>query len=480
MNEEDLRVLNFASGLRFDKAINTGSTINGLTEKRIKQMLQNPSTSGRELGLASKTMKNFNGSYKRIIKYMSSILTYDHYIYPLLENPVDALTKREELQLDFFQKAVFIDRLRLKYYLPIFLEKMFTLGAVFLYKLEDKKSVAYQEFALEYCRIYSISEGVFRYEFDVSKINEESLIYYPKELQNAYTKYKNGDYSNDSKFDGSWYKVSDKGVAFSLDVEVLNQLGISVPPFASVIADALKVENAKEQMEEKDSIDNTVIIHSEVPLNENGVPTMDFDTVSKYQKVLKKNLPKGAVSITNPFNTKSVTLRGTGNTAEFNLLDETINQVHKSSGVSQMLFADDTNSSQALERSIETDVYWLYSFVLPLFENYINYELATASKKTATWKITFIQSSFFTREKDVNMAKEQLSFGGSRMIYLASTGLSPLEVANLLAFEQQFIDIDSLMVVKQNSNTLSSEDAEGGRPQSDDPTDTTLRIKDNE
>ena len=82
------------------------------------------------------------------------------------------------------------------------------------------------------------------------------------------------------------------------------------------------------------------------------------------------------------------------------------------------------------------------------------------------------------------------------MDYLAACGLSPIEVISRLTFEQA-IDIDSLMVVKQTSNTISSKGQNTGnngpkapagitnpnkgkigRPETDNPTDDTDRLDD--
>ena len=80
------------------------------------------------------------------------------------------------------------------------------------------------------------------------------------------------------------------------------------------------------------------------------------------------------------------------------------------------------------------------------------------------------------------------------MDYLAACGFSPIEVISQLKFEQEALDIDSLMVVKPTSNTLSSKDAQSGhstirnsfnpnkgkigRPETDNPTDDTDRLDD--
>lgn len=471
----------FASASATVSGISNRIGVRGITESRLKTMLQDPVKNATQIAGLSNSMKQINGIYKRIIKYMSSLLTYDHVIYPVLENPLDFAEDPKALQMAFAQTAIFIDRLNPKFHLPIFAEKIFTNGAVFLYKLEDSKSVAYMEFPMQLCRVSYIEDGVYRFQFDITRLSEQTMLLYPKEIQNAYTSYKNGQ--TDKLVEGRWYQVSDKGVVFTLDSDVLNQGGFSVPPFGNVLVDVIKIENAKDQMESTAKLDNTKIIHSKIETDDKGRPLMELPVVMEYHNALKRNLPEGAVAITNPFETTGITLQGTGKDGKFALLDKTIDQLYKGAGVSPQLFADDNSSSQALERSIEVDCQWLYSFLLPMFNNYYNYELKKISKKGTVWRIKFLEISWFDREEAIKIAKDQLSFGGSRLEYLAYCGMTPIEVANMLVFEQRILSIDDFMIAKSTSYTQSGKygsDGEVGRPEANEPTDTTVRIKDSQ
>lgn len=483
MEKEDLQKYsveysNFATNSAYNTALTTTTALSGTTEARIKSMLQDVSTNANNIIGLSRTVKNVNGMYKRIIKYMSSMLTYDHLIYPVLENPYGDFDG-EAVKMSFAQTAKYVDTLNPKYHLPIFTEKMLTNGTAFMYKIEDSKSVAYQDIPYSYCKISYSEDGVFRFEIDISKLSDTTSLVMPKEILSAYTSYKNGQ--RDKFRDNKWYQVSDKGVAFTTDVDVLNQLGYALPAFANVLVDALKIENAKEGMEDQNDLDNSKIIHSQVPIDDKGRPLMELNVVKAYHNSLKKNLPKGSVAVTNPFDTKALTLNGTGKSEIFSLLDKSTEQLYRSAGISSQLFADDNASSQALERSIQVDEQWLYSFVLPMYTNYYNYELKKASKKGTQWRIKFVEVSYFDRDEAVKIAKDQLTYGGSRQEYLAYSGMTPSQVANMLVFEQEILDIDKYMVAKQNSNTLSGDDVEeAGRPKEDNPTDTTTRINDSQ
>lgn len=256
-----------------------------------------------------------------------------------------------------------------------------------------------------------------------------------------------------------------------------------MPPLASALLDAIKIDGAKSAMEETSKLDNTKIVHSQIETDEKGRPLMELPVVFEYHGALKRSLPEGSVAITNPFKTNVMSLNGTGRDGKFSLLEKTVDNLYDSAGVSKLLFAGDGASSQALERSIQVDAQWLYSVLLPMFSNYINYELKKVSKKGSIWKAKFLQVSHFDREEAIKTSKDQLSNGGSRQEYLAYTGMSPLEVANMLIFEQRILNIDDIMVAKQTSFTMSGEDSggktdEAGAPKSTDPTDTTTRIKD--
>ncbi|MGP0689846.1 hypothetical protein ACW5UC_25190 [Priestia aryabhattai] len=459
---------------------NTSSTSSAtsITESRLKAMLRDPQTNGVQIAGLSKNMKQVNGAYKRIIKYLSSLLTYDHVLYPVMQDPLQYMEDPATLQLEFAQTAIFLDRLNPKFNLPMITEKMFTNGSVFLYKLEDSKSVAYQEMPISFCRIGYLDQGVYRYQFDVTKIQEATLLNYPKELQSAYTSYKNG--ATDKLIEGKWYQVGDKGVAFTLDSDALTQNGFALPPLANALVDVIKIENAKDGMESTAELDNTKIVHSRIETDDKGRPLMELPVVLEYHNSLKRNLPDGSVAITNPFETKALSLNGTGKDGKFALLDKSVEQLYEGAGVSKLLFAGDGTSSQALERSIQVDAQWLYSFLLPMFANYYNYELLKAGKKGTTWKVKFLQMSHFDREAVLKLAKDNLANGGSRTEYLGHCGMTPIEIVNMLVFEQRILTIDDLMIAKQTSYTMSGDEGEAGAPESDDPTDTTTRIKDSQ
>lgn len=466
----------FASTSAIFTGSSSTSSASSVDETRLKSMLRDPAKNSYSVAMLSKSMTQVNGMYKRIINYLSTLLTFDHTIYPVFQNPMVDAGDSATIQESYAQTAIYVDKLNPKYNLPVFTEKIFTSGVTFQYKLEDSKGISYQDMPANLCRVSYLEEGVFRYQMDVTKLSDTTALLYPKEIQTAYNSYKSGNTTN--LVEGKYYQVSDKGMAFTIDPDVLVQAGQANPPLGSTLVDVIKVESAKDSMTSTDALDNTKIVHSTVPIDDKGRPTMELNVVQEYHNALKRALPEGAVAITNPFETKSVPLSGTGASEKFGLLDKSIEQLYKSTGVSQQLFAVENNSSNALERSLQVDTQWLYGVLLPLFANYYNYELKKVGKKgNIQWKIKMLPISFFDRDQVIASAKDQLANGGSRLEYLACCGKTPLEIANLFVFEQRVLNIDDLMIVKATAHTTSGTE-NTGRPESDNPTDDTVRIKD--
>jgi hypothetical protein len=171
----------------------TTSSSRGIDEARLKTMLQDPAKNATQVAGLSRSMKQVNGIYKRVVKYMSTLLTFDHTIYPVMQNPLQDVGDAPTLQQAFAQTAIFVDKLNPKFNLPMFAEKVFTNGVTFQYKLEDSKSVAYMDIPANLCRVSYLEEGVYRYQFDITKLTEATMLNYPKEFQSAYTSFKGGN-----------------------------------------------------------------------------------------------------------------------------------------------------------------------------------------------------------------------------------------------------------------------------------------------
>lgn len=456
-------------------------SLSSVTVSTITNLLQNPEANYVQIAAYMEALRKKNGIVGRTFSYLKSHLTYNHTIYSAFNQKTNYDIGSMKVD-EYIEAANFIEKYKVKFFAPYFIQQVLINGMAFFYKVSDSKGVSYIEFPVAWGRIFAISNGVYRWELDMSKVNDDAAPYLPNELTNAYEQYKTGKVTVDDKkwTDSKFYHVSNKGVAFCLDMNVLKNGGVAVSEFSSLIIDSVQLEKAKTNVEIKDQIDTIRILHSKIPTDKEGKPTMTSKVARIYDAALKRSLPEGIAGVTSPLDLENIPLNGAGNSKSYDTVGKAQGQLFLSTGTPSNLFGSDTTSSNIVKLSVQKDAAWLFTTVLPMLESYYDSELASfKSESNMTWKIKFIRQSWFTYQDDVKALKDQVSMGGSRLDYLAGTGMEPVEIYNKLIMEQRLLDIDSIMLPKQTSFTMSSKDGENsGRPKTDNPTDDTDRIQD--
>lgn len=473
------------------------SSTTATTDKSsIKNYLQRPADNFSNIATTLRQATVNSGVVGRVIDYYVSHPTYNYSIYPVLGNKQYDLDAN--MRNDYIDVAYGLNQLNIPFFAPYFFKETLIEGVSFFYKVEDNTGIGYMKFPNEWCRITNMENGVYHFRIDMSKVKAEVLDSLPNELQQAYQTYHGGSISDDDPnwYDRKWYIVGDQGIAFTFDQNSLLNGGVAISPFAAVLADSLSLDQAKDNIDIKDKLDTVRLIHSKIPTDNNGEPTLSLKVARNFDDQMRSRLPEGVVAVTSPSTLTNVPLKGSGNDGIYESVNNGLEQLFYDLGTSAPLFGSNTTSSNIVKESVKKDSNWIYTHLFPLLENYYNFELTqikTSSK--VPWNIKFIRESNFTLKDDIANYKDQLSYGGSRLEYLAACGFSPTEIISELSFEQQVLDVDSLMVVKPTSNTISSKDASNGgpkapsninnpnkgkvgRPVTDNPTDDTDRLDD--
>lgn len=452
----------------------------------IKNLFNDPYSNNDSIASAMEELYNRNGIIKGIIKYLQSHLTFNHAIYPKMT--VETGFEPQEDLSEYGEVANYIDLYNIKYFAPFFVKEMLIKGTVYLYELSDKSGVSYMQFPTSWCRVNMMENGLFRWELDMSNISEMSEIF-PKEIQNAYETFNGGGtISEDDKnwSEGQWYRLSDKGFALALDQNIMTH-GVAISELSNTLLESSSLEKAKGNVEVKDDLDTIRLIHSKIPVDNSGKVKMSASMASKYNQQVNRSLPRGVASVTSPLEITNVPINGAGDKSAYDMVNKAEEQLFLSTGTPANLFGADTSSSRIVQLAIQKDANWLYTNVLTLLENYYNYRLGKFKTQSGmSWRLNFIRQSYYTLKDDINFVKEQLSFGGSRLDYLAAVGMSPSEILGKLIMEQKMINIDSIMLPKQTSHTMSSGSSsptnggDVGRPETETPTEGTERIRDAE
>lgn len=465
-------------------AMRTSATSLASTDSaRIARMLESPESNYVEIAGLMQALRRKNGIVGSTMRYLVSHPTYNYSLFSTVTEKTDYKNNGATPE-EYLGAALHIDSYGVKKMAPYFVNQVLTNGMAFFYEVKDSKGVSYIEFPVGWGRISSLKNGVYRWEIDISQVKEELLPYLPNEIQKAAEQVANGTATDEKRWrDGKYYRLSDKGVAFCIDPNVMTNGGIAISEFSSLLIDSLHLEKAKSNIQIKDAIDTIRLIHAKIPTDKNGDLMISAASARNYQNALARGLPDGVISVTNPMDLENIPLGGSGNAKSYEIADKAQKELFMSTGTSASLFGDTTTSSNIVKLTIKKDASWLYTTIIPMLESYYNSVLLGFKTESGlVYRTSFLRQSNFTMEEDVKMYKEAVTLGGSRLDYLASLGNEPIESYSKLSMEQQVLNIDSIMLPKQTSFTMSSEGGgEGiGRPKTNNPTDDTDRISDNE
>lgn len=410
--------------------------------QQVRNFLADPFKNYEKLQEISQYLKATGGNYFRIIKYLSGILTFDYMITPNSKSKMD---NKDKIMKDYAKAAQMLEKMNIKYNFRWILERLLENGEIYLYEIEDSKGIVYKEIPPSFCRISAIDNGVYLYEVNLNKINNNTVEAFPIEIQNAF--------NNKASYKDGWYPVSNKGFAFN----AIGDYAHGFPVLCMMFDDVMGLEDTKDLIESKTKLDSIKLVHQKIPLDKEGNKPIFDNTVAKiYHEATKKGLPDGVAITTNPLEISQIPF-DKAIAREIDTIERAERNIWNSSGISDMIFSNNKASGEALKRSIIADETLMFPF-LYMFANYINNRI-----ENTKFTLNFLEVSYFGRDDKLKMYKDLLGYGASRMYFLALQGLEPIQVLNMLEFEQEVLDIDKYMIPKQTSHTLSSDDV-GGRP----------------
>lgn len=436
----------------------------------LRKALENPFFASNidVLQQASTMLKATNGIYKRVLNLSANMHTNDYMIYPL---EVDKIKDSSKMQKAYMECAKHTEKLGIKDNACWIKERVLEQGELYVYLIEDAKGVVLQEIPSMYCRITSIEDNVQKFGVNLKKINDKNVKSFPLEIQQAWTRYVSGRIKEEDLEDKAYYELKDNAVAFSLDK--FSPKG--VPFYSTIFDDLMELEDMKDLKSQNAVIESIKLIHQQFPIDEEtGHSLIDFDVITQYHNATKQTLPKGTAVTTNPLKLQAVSL-GDSNSKINNNVAQAKDIIFDSAGINAEIFNGSKNSNEAIAMGIVADGL----VVKPLnamISNWINYELRKKKMGGFTWRVRFLDTTEFNKEKSVKLVKENLAFGGSKLEFLSVNGYTPLQGLSVLKMES-VLGLDELLVPQASSHTQSGDKgrtskADGGS--GDDTTTTPL------
>ena len=381
-------------------------------------------------------------------------------MYPLA-NPMTFIGKEEQYEKAYFESMTYLENYKVKEHLNRFAEDLITDGEAYYYKYETKNGVAYQKLSNKCCIPYyqDVDTGVMRFAIDMGKVDKDGG--YPDEIQKAIELFKKN--KNNSIFQNGYYIVSDNGVCFTLSDE-----GHGIPPLVCIYSDIVSLEGKKNFQNALDRINNTKMIHSEIPMSsKTDMPALDPIVAAKYNEVIKNKLIEQGLeevfSIVNPFKISSINLNTDTAKSGNNMVQMSVEQLYNEIGVSKGIFNSD-KSSTSQKYAIQVDTMSAVSQLLLKFETFLNAEMKKRKGKIQ-FGVKILDNTGFNSDDRIKTAHSQLGMGGSLEYYYACLGFTPLQGFNLLSYEY-VLRLKERVTVIQSAHTTSNKngtDNEVGR-----------------
>ncbi|MFS0855158.1 hypothetical protein [Paenibacillus taichungensis] len=450
----------------------------------VKKMLADPKNHERELKDLSQYLFNFIMQFKKLVIYMSEILTYDHYLEPTNADAEDM--KSKAFKKSYSKALQWIEDFDLVSELHKVAEGMILEDAKYYYLRESENGIRLQELPSNYCKIWSRNDLGYQYAFNMSyflnpgvnldDFHPDFREYYnnfigEKEHSKKKSGYETGQYSFWQKLDPA------KAWTFKFDD---NRAGIS-PPLMGLFLDSIEIVNYKELLKTKTSLDVWKLLVNKIPMHKDGAGKSgkqkdDFaimaDTAGQFSALMQAAVPQGVKVVTTPLETEALDFKQAD--SKDSIVGLGNSEFWETSGTSPVLFGEKQLNGSGLAASIKTDEMFVYR-IYRQFERFINFQL-----RQTTGKYRFkchLEGTRFDQQERFDRAIKAAQYGAPVTYVATAMGKTPQEFSNLINLEDS-IDLKDRMRPLSSSHVQSGNEV--GAPQKSNLTDSGEKTRDND
>lgn len=434
---------------------NYSTTYTRYSKSDILGLLNQPAYNEKPLRDASIYLYNMSSHYRRLISYFSKMPTYNYYLSPI---KMDTETKKNTKSYkNCFKKAVDqVELMNIKHEVSKIATVCFREDVFYGYEYETKDSYYIKKLNPDYCRIVSVEDGCYTFEFNFGFFDSRSemLPYYGSEFEQKYELYRQ------NPAEKRWQELNTKHeVCFKINED----LDYAIPPFAGTFPDIYDISDYKQLLKAKTEVENYKLVYLKIPY-ENGAFKLPLPLANSFYDQLAGQLPEGIGLGMSPMELDSVKFENSGSTQDTDAVARSEAAFWSASGASSAILGkDDITSSSALMLSIETDAGIIYTFLRQV-ERWINRKLKQLSG-TYHFKLTFLDQHIFNRKEvqDQMLKACQYSFP-MKYAAAAAFGLSPSDFNGTVVLENDMMQLHEHMIPVSSSYTQPSNEENVGRP----------------
>ena len=414
-----------------------------------------------------------SGIYQTVCNYFAYLYRYDWYIYP--EN-VKESAKNEKVIEEYTKMLSYLDGSYIKKLCGDIALKVVKYGCYYGYVIDTAKGIQIQELPFDYCRTrYSVA-GMPAIEFNMAFFDDKFpdlqyrmrvLKMFPDDFAKGYALYKQGKLIDDNEGmwnDGfkrgfGWYLL-DPGATIKFNIN-----GSDIPIFINALPSILDLDAAQELDRKKQMQKLLKILVQKLPMDKNGDLIFDVDEARDIHNTAVAMLRRavGVDVITTFADVESIDISDKNTTTSVDDLEKVERTVYNSLGVSRNLFNTDGNI--ALEKSILDDESTMRNLVLQFdifFDKIVDRK---STNKKYNFRFVMLETTQYNYKDLVKTYRELTANGQSKFLPVIALGHSQSSVLNLAYFENEILDLPSLMIPPLMSSTMNGQDILGTRNQ---------------
>lgn len=416
--------------------------------------------------------------YRRLIHYFADMFTYSWAVYPNLRRPHDITQQdKDDLHDKWWDALDYIEAINPEWLGPsISLDVMLNGETYIVVKEsveggniestngdEDETVVGIQKLPLDYCRTTKTYRGRDMVDFNVKFFTDQfrddeerkvALQVFPKVISDAYY-----EYEKSKKTRGSEWVTLDPDYAFRFS------LGDGTPVLVAALLDIMDLQDVKDITMYKLEQEISKLLVQQFGFDKDGQPTVTLPVLEEFHASTANMLQGvfGVDVITTLADVFSVDLQKQKESASNNPLDNAVTSVHNSVGVSELLF--NATSSGALAKALSVDESFMFPLVKQI-EDFLRVRVHKnfSEKGGAQFKVTVLLVTHTNRKDMVALYKEQTALGFAKFLPAIALGQRQSDIMSALYFENEVLDLVSMMRPPASSNTMSAKQAsEGGK-----------------
>ena len=420
----------------------------------------------RKLRDISDFFYNASGIYQTVCNYFAYLYRYDWYIYP--ENVKDS-ARPEKIVEEYTRLLSYLDKSYIKKMCGDIALKVVKYGCYYGYLVDSANGIQLQELPFEYCRTRYSVNGIPAIEFNMAFFDDKFsdvgyrmrvIKMFPDEFAKGYALYKQGKlvddentvWSNTLKLSSGWYLLDPNStIKFNIN-------NSDIPIFINALPAIIDLDAAQELDRKKQMQKLLKILVQKLPMDKNGDLIFDVDEARDIHNnavaMLKRAV--GVDVITTFADVESIDISDRNTATSTDDLEKVERTVYNSLGVSRNLFNTDGNLS--LEKSILDDESTMRNLLLQfgIFFDKIIYR--KSSNKKYYFRFMMLETTQYNYKEMAKLFKEMSANGQSKFMPAIALGHAQSSVLNLAYFENEILDLPSIMIPPMMSSTISGQE----------------------